>query len=314
VKADRYEQMTRWYPPRWRSRYGRELTALLEDTYGTAGRVPMRDRIGVARAGLVERAREAALVGNGQGPAERVRAGSLLVLCGWSAFVVGGAMFGKFTDNWYAGTPKPDRWVASASYQAVVVAGTLGCALVLLAALIVVPAFVRLVRAGGWGMVRRPVARAVVSMTVAALAFLGAVSWAHHLSWHDRNGGIHLYGALFVAVCVTAVVALVYATAAAVSVARRVELSPRTLRALGLLALGQAALMVVIFTGIVTWWAFESVRAPRVLSNGIGVAFTSSTLPPVLLVTGLLALLGLALALGGIMRIARATGSGPDPA
>jgi len=307
-----FERMIRWYPAQWRSRYGGEMAALLEDTYATASDVPIRHRLGLARAGLAERARAAGLIGSAQGPEERVRAGSVLVLCGWALFLVALAIFGKFTDNWLAGTPRSDRWVASSSFDAVTVAAAVGCAIVLLAALCALPMFGSRVRSGDWKVLRRPLLRAVTSAAIAAVLLGGALAWAHHLSHHDRNGGLPVYSALFVVAALAAVVALMFATAAAVSVARRIDLPALVLRALGLMALGLSGLMALIFVGFVTWWASESVHAPGVLSSGIGngIPFTSSTLPPMLLAAGLLMLGGLVLALGGTVRIARAISPG----
>ena len=125
--------MIRWYPPEWRERYGPEMTALLEDTYATPGAVPWRARMGLLRFGLAERARAAGLYGSAPGPAEQVRAGSVLVLCGWALFLVTGAIFAKFADNWSVAAPSTARWVASDSYDAVAVLAALGCALVALA-------------------------------------------------------------------------------------------------------------------------------------------------------------------------------------
>jgi hypothetical protein len=310
MRADPYERLIRWYPPRWRARYGGEMTALLEDRYAAAADVPLRDRIGLARAGVAERARDAGLVGPGQGAADRLRTGSVLVLCGWALFLAAGAIFGKFTDNWLVGTRKTDPWVASTSYHAVVVAGEAGCLVVLAAALVVLPAFVRLVRRGGWETVRRPVWRALVSGALAVVLFGGTVAWAHHLSAHDRNGGLPVYGASVLVTGLAVVTALVAATAAAVG--RRVDLEKRSLRALGLMAVGLAGIMVLVFAGIVTWWASESVLAPGVLLNGIGngLPYTSRVLPPTLLIVGLLMAIGLVLALAGTVRIARAAGPG----
>ena len=308
MKADPYERLIRWYPPRWRARYGDEMTALLEDRYAAAADVPLRDRIGLARAGMAERARDAGLVGPGQGAADRLRTGSVLVLCGWALLLAAGAIFGKFTDNWLVGTRKADPWVASTSYHAVVVAGASGCLLVLVAALVVLPAFVRLVRQGGWDTVRRPVCRALVSGAVALVLVGATVAWAHHLSQHDRNGGLPVYGAMFVVTGLATAAALGAATAAAAAVGRRVDLPNRSVRALGLMAVGLAGIMVLVFAGIVTWWASESVLAPGVLLNGMGngLPYTSRVVPPTLLIVGLLMALGLALALAGTVRIARA--------
>jgi hypothetical protein len=98
-------------------------------------------------------------------------------------------------------------------------------------------------------------------------------------------------------------------------VARRTEMPGRVLRALGVMALGLSAVMVLLFAAFVTWWATQAAYAPAVLLNGIGngFPFTSSTVPPTLVVAGLMMLLGLALATGGAVRIARSIG-GPGRA
>jgi hypothetical protein len=148
-----------------------------------------------------------------------------------------------------------------------------------------------------------------VAAAVVAAAFVGsAVSWSHHLSVHDRNGGLAVYSWLFVALSLAFVAAIVLGTLAAAAVARRVELSARVVRALGWLALGVTGALGVTLCGVVTWWAAEAARAPGVLSGGIGngFVFTSATLPPVLLVAGVLMMLGLALAAAGSVRIVRA--------
>jgi hypothetical protein len=46
----------RWYPPAWRRRYGEELIAMLDDTYGN-DKLPPRVRISLFRSGLTERIR-----------------------------------------------------------------------------------------------------------------------------------------------------------------------------------------------------------------------------------------------------------------
>jgi hypothetical protein len=308
MSADQgYDRMLRCYPPQWRSRYGGEMTALLEDTYATASDVPLGERVRLVRSGLAERAREAGFLGAGSGPGDRVRAGSVLILCGWALFLVAGAMFGKFTDNWLDGTPAAGRWVANDSVNAVQIAMVAGCALVAVAALLALPAFVRLVRAGGWDTVRRPVARALVAGGTAALALGGGLAWAHRLSQHDRNGGLVIYGVAFVLISLVAFVALGYATAAAVTVARRIDVPGRVLQTLGTMALALAGSMALIFVGVIGWWGSEDAHAPHVLLNGIGngFPFTSRTFPPTLVAAGLLMLLGLVLAVIGSGRVAR---------
>jgi hypothetical protein len=171
-----------------------------------------------------------------------------------------------------------------------------------------VPSFVQLVHAGRWREVRAPVVRALLAGVVAAALFASTVGWSRQLSVHDRNGGLSAYSALFLVVSLAAVVAIALGTAAAVAVARKVELGGRTVRALGLLALGVTAALVLIVGGVVAWWAAEAAHAPSVMANGIGngVVFASDTAPPTLVVAGLLMLTGLALAAAGSARVLRA--------
>jgi hypothetical protein len=46
----------RWYPAAWRRRYGEELIAMLDDTYGH-DKLPRRVRMALLRSGLKERIR-----------------------------------------------------------------------------------------------------------------------------------------------------------------------------------------------------------------------------------------------------------------
>lgn len=303
-----FERLLRWYPSAWRARYGDEMTALLRDMYATAGRIPLRARLGLMRAGLEERTREAGMVGPAGGPEGRVRGGAVLVLCAFALFLVGGAVFAKFADGWSGGTPVRDLALPHAAFGLVVAAAVVAGALVLVAAALVVPAFMRLVRSGGWNEVRRPVWRGVTAWAVAAVLFGLTLGWSRVLSAHDRNGGLPAYGWLFVLLCLAVIAAIALGTAAAVAVARRVDLEDGLVRALGLLALGVAGALVPIFAGVVAWWATEAAHAPAVLANGIGngVVFASDTAPPTLLVAGLLMVAGLVLAAAGSVRVLRA--------
>lgn len=305
--SEGYDRLLRWYPPVWRERYGDEMAALLEDTYTAAAAVPFRQRLGLACRGLAERARYGSLRNRDADHEERARAGSLLVLCGWALSLVGLAVFAKSTDNWFARTPATGRWLADDAVAAAAGAGVVGCVCVLVAALVLAPAFVRLLRAGRWHEVRSVVGAAALVALAAVSLVAGGVIWAHHLSLHDRNGGSPFYGAYFVVASLSVVAAIAWGTAAAVAVARRVEIPRRTLRALGRLALGLTLLVLVALAGLVIWWASEAVHAPGVLSGGIGngVAYTSATVPPALLAAGALLAGGAGLALWGSTRVHR---------
>jgi hypothetical protein len=98
MKTGRFERLIKWYPSRWRARYGEEMVALMEDTYGE-GSVPLSSQFAIMRTGAVEHLREIGLGGSEETPGERVRSGSLLVLCGWALFVIAGSAFAKMTEH-----------------------------------------------------------------------------------------------------------------------------------------------------------------------------------------------------------------------
>lgn len=312
-----YEQLLRWYPPQWRDRYGGEMTALLEDTYAMASDVPLRQRVGLFRSGVAERARNVGLVGWSRDPDVRLRGGSLLVLCGWALYIVAGAMFVKDADHWSMSSSPVDHSVASGAFNVVGVTVVIGCLAVLLAAVVVLPAFVRFLRAGRWHEVARPVIVAVASLALSALLFVILIAWAHSLSVNDRNGSLPVYGWFFIVVSLAFFAAVGFATTAAVSVAGRLELSRPALRTLGGLAIGLVGVMALTLVSLVVWWATEALHSTGFLAQtiGNGVPFSSSVVPPTLLLSGLLMTVGLAAGVAGLVRIVGSLGpEGPAAA
>jgi len=294
---DRFARMLCWYPPAWRNRYGQEMVALLEDTHGM-GRVTWSERMSLAKAGSIERLRSAGVVGDSLGPDERLRAGSLLVLCAWAVFVVAGAVFAKFTDNW---EPQGHHTLASASYTVVRDAGMAGGVIVLLAGVVVLPALVRLIRQEGRAFLRGVVLGAVWLVVATVALTAGLVVWAHQLSAHNRNGGLWPYEVAFVVWSLSIVAATGGGTAAVVSALRRVPLSIRALRSLGALAVALSATMAVIIAGTLTWWVAVASAGPGFLGNGLMA--TSNVLPAPLLLAGVLMLVGLGAAATGTLRV-----------
>jgi len=300
----RYDRILRWYPANWRQRYGQGLAALLKDTYGE-DQLPLRVRVSLARAGTVERAREVGVVGESANSAERLRAGSLLVLCGWTLFVVAGTAFAKFTEHWDVATPSAHRTlpaIADASAQA---AGILSAIAVLVAALMTVPAVLRLLRSRGWASIRRPMLRGTLSIGVSVALFAGLVLWAHQLNLHQRNGGLALYGLAAIVTGFVVLAAMVIVTTTMITVTRKLDISRRVLSLLSSLALVMTLLMGVIAAGIGLWWASEAIYAPQFLANSIGsgIIGTSNALPPALIVAGVLMVLGLTGACTGSVRV-----------
>jgi hypothetical protein len=300
-------RLLRWYPPAWRARYGDELVALIEDELG--GRSPgWRLRAAVAGAGLRERAHHAGLTGDTRPPMVRVRAWSLVVLGAWTPFVVAGASFQKLSEHYDAALPAAARALPTWAFDAVVVAAAIGALLVLVGALAVLPAFVRFLAGGGWSVVRRLARRATVVSTVAVVAFVGLLLWAHSLSDAQRNGGVWPYGAAFLSWALLTASALVLWTAAAVTVTRRLDLTAGVVAFEAALATGLAAVMVAITVATALWWAAIAAHAPWVL-HGTAPGSAGSAFDPRLALTMAVMLAAALGAAWAVTRVARARGA-----
>jgi hypothetical protein len=242
-----YRRLLRLYPPAWRARYGDELAALLDAM--SPGRVPVRAWLDVGRGAARERLRATGLQGDGVPPAERARAGVLLLLCAWALAVVGGAIVQKTSEH------RPTVGVATVAFTVLVVAACVASVLVLCAIAAAAPSLARFLRAGGWPRIRRPILRALVATLVAVGATAGLVAWARGLDAAQRNGADAAYAVAFVAWAALMAAALVAWTAAAVATARRLNLTVAVLRAQTRLALGVSVAMTAITVATITWWA-----------------------------------------------------------
>jgi hypothetical protein len=299
----RWERLLRWYPPQWHQRYGDELIALLEDSHAD-GSMPLRGRVSMARAGSHERLRSSGLFGTDHEPAGRVKAASLLVLCGWAVFIVAGAGFAKFSEHWDAITPVRARWLPAHAYDAVQWAAATGAMIVVVAAAFTVPSCIRCLRHREWAPVRRHIRRAAVITAVTALLSAVVVLWAHHLGPRQRNGGLlpfRLVGVVWVSMIVATIVTC---TIAGVAMTRRLRLGDPILRLQGAFALMLALGMSVIFGGTLVWWISLAEDAPWFFS-GVRVGTTASPVPPAMVISGFLMLVGTVAALYGGGRIAR---------
>lgn len=260
----------RWYPPSWRARYGDELIALLEDEYG--GNLPILVRLGLVTGGLRQRARESGLTGDSAPAAERLRAGALVVLTAWVAFVIAGASFAKFSEHFDQALPHSmsAHHVSDLAFTVLQTVAGVASILVIVGALLAVPAFVRYLRAGGWPSLRRHFMRAFACTGLTLAVTVPLVVWAHHLTPHQRNGGIHLYGTLFLLGAALIVMTLASWTVVAIVAGSRVALSKTVLIAEGILAVVVAVAMVVMVGATAVWWGVLARSAPAFLSGSPG--------------------------------------------
>jgi hypothetical protein len=275
------ERLLRLYPPAWRERYGEELKDLIV-TASDGGRVSWRTRLDVAVAGSRERVRAAGLESDGA-PAERVRAGVLLVLCAWAAFVLGGSVVGKFSEHWQDAVPASGGSTGRLAFTLLVAAACCGSALVLVGVATVVPSFLRSLRRGGWARVRRPLGRTGLAAVVLLAATVGLAIWGGSVDSRAREGGDLLYSAGFIAWALLVVATIVTATASAVAIARQLTLAASTLRALAWIGAGTAFAMVVLSAALIVWWIELAGVAPEFFS-GAGAGQGGSPLAPQLIV------------------------------
>jgi hypothetical protein len=260
----------RGYPPAWRARYGDELLAMVEEDLG--GRRPTRRfRLSLVSAGLRERAHEAGMIGAGPSAAGPVRAGSLVILCAWAAFVLAGASFSKVAEHFARAVPVASRTLPQDAFTAVAALGVSAAVLVALGALIALPSFVRFVRAGGWPSVRGHVHRAIGLSVLMAAGLVPLSVWAHHLDTVQRNGGDAAYAAVIGAWSLVVAATLAQWTAAGVAAARRITFSPALLRLESLMAVIVAGAMLAITAATALWWAAMAHDAPWFLTGTASV-------------------------------------------
>jgi hypothetical protein len=262
----------RWYPRPWRARYGDELTALLDDEYGSV--MPARVRLSLVSGGLRQRVRQSGLTGDAVPAADGVRAGALVVLAAWTAFVIAGASFAKFSEHFDEALPHgigAHRVPDFAFTVLRTVAGVAGI-LVVAGAVLAAPAFMRFLRAGGWISLRGHFLRALTCTVVTVVVTLPLLMWSHDLPSHQPNGGIHWNGVLFLMWTALIVITLTLWTVMAVAAGRRVDLSIAVLTSEAILAAAVAVAMVTMVVATVVWWGVMAKDAPTFLNASPGGA------------------------------------------
>ncbi len=224
------------------------------------------------------------------------------MLWAWALFVVAGSAFAKFAEHWDAAAHPATHPLPAVGFAAVRAGALLGGLLVLAAAAVALPAFVRAARAGQLGSAARPLLRAAVIMGVTAVATVAFVAFAHHLGSVRRNNASLPFlgtGAAWVALVVASIWA---GTAASSACARVVDLTNRQLRQLGGLALAAASCMLTVASGVTAWWIGLASAAPAFLATGPS-AVAGSPFPPALMVAAALMAGGLALAIVGAVKV-----------
>jgi hypothetical protein len=137
-------RLLRWYPRKWRERYGEELLALIQDTLDD-GRPTWRLQLSVAWGGLRERVHQAS---------NAVRAAvKWLIAPHQSSMLVAGTIIAVLPEN-LSESPTPAQGWQAAAFDALLAAVALTGAVIVVSGLAALPALVRFLRAGGWPKIR----------------------------------------------------------------------------------------------------------------------------------------------------------------
>jgi hypothetical protein len=298
--------LLRWYPRVWRRRYGAELAAMIEDSLD-GERPTWRFRLGIALAGLRQRARQAILPGTPGSPADQVRGGYTRVLVTWAVFLVAGTSYAKLAEHAPSAVPARSPGsaaLASGTFDAVQAIALAGGLAVLAGACLAGPAFARFLRSGGAALIGRRLALAGAVTVLAAGALAGLVAVAHGLTAAQRNGAYWPYSLDALVTAALAVAALALWTSAGVTVAGRLELSRAVLLAEAALAAVTTIAMIAMTAATALWWAVLALAAPWFFW-GRPAGSPSSPFEPVLVGTVLVMLVASLAAGAGAVRATR---------
>ncbi|HEY1690206.1 MAG TPA: hypothetical protein VGF95_15230 [Solirubrobacteraceae bacterium] len=293
---DRRRRTTRrWlrcYPASWRARYGEELADLILAT-SSGEAIAWSTRLDVLRSGAGERLRRFGL-GSGARATARVRAGALITLCGFAIFLVGAAVFQRFAENWQELKGQASVTAAGDAVLAMKVLAPLAALAVLCGILLVLPTALGVLVAERSTTARTPL-RWALRLSVAAVASLALIAIsAHGLSASQRNGHDTAYEIGFSAMAILGVACLAAWIICALSIASRIELSPRLARIETALATSVAMAMLMITAAVGVWWATLANTVPWVL-HGVGFHGPTSPVTAPLLLAGALIALGAAI-------------------
>ncbi|MGH2865007.1 MAG: hypothetical protein ACRDJX_07120 [Solirubrobacteraceae bacterium] len=293
---DRRKRSTRrWlrcYPAAWRARYAEELAELMLAT-SSGEAIPWSTRLDVLRSGAGERLRRFGL-GKGSRATARVRAGSLITLCGFAIFLVGAAVFQRFAENWQELKGHAVLTTAGDAVLVMKVLAPLAALAVLCGILLALPRALGVLAAERSSATRTPL-RWALGLSVAAVVSLALIAiWAHGLSVSQRNGHDTAYEVGFSAMAILDVACLAAWTICALSIASQIELRPRLARIETALATGVAVAMLAITAAVGVWWATLASAAPWVL-HGVGLHGPASPVTAPLLLAGTLIALGAAI-------------------
>lgn len=260
--------LLRWYPRAWRERYGEELLALIQDTL-EEGRPTWRLRLGVIRGGLRERGHQA-------WRAMRAAATWRTVLDRWTLFMTG-LVLASLPEAVTVSLPQPRGWPALAA-DAMLAAVALTGVTVLASGLMILPALIGFLRAGGWPKVRRQIMRAAVATAVAAGILAGLSAAADSRSYAQQSASWFFFGRQAAGVAIAVAIGLWAAAAAAT--ARHLTLTPRARAAQLVLGPVIQTMALAMFIALTLWWSANQSSVLLLVMSLVNLAGGIVFVPP----------------------------------
>jgi hypothetical protein len=239
-----------------------------------------------------------------------MRTAVLLILAAWAGFVLAGLSFAKlsehFDDALPGGIDNPvpaggTRHAPDLAYTLLQSVATGAGIVVIIAAVLALPALVRYLRGGGWTSLRAHILRATAASALTLAVTVPLLIWARHLTVYQRNGGMPQYGAVFLGWAALIAVSLALWTAAGIAAARRITISRRLLLTEAGLAMVLTVAMSAMVAAMAAWWAYMASMAPAFLATNPA----SAPINPMLAITVTVMVLAVALATSASVRIVR---------
>jgi hypothetical protein len=179
--TQRARRLVRWYPQRWRARYGEEFTQLLIDDMAERPR-SLHRTADVVRSGLAARLRAGGLAADDLAGAHRIRSGLAWLGAACAAFLAFGvAEWAQITVGWQWSAPS-DR----ATTAAMLLMSGAALAFVALGLLAAIPlgwAAARALRGGSAGRIAGPL---LFTAAAAVVVVWGSLHFGHH--WPGTGG------------------------------------------------------------------------------------------------------------------------------
>lgn len=309
----RARRMLRWYPARWRARYGEEFTELLIADLGEQPR-SWRRGADVARSGLLARLAGAGLTshpGHPPGPALAARASLATLACAFAVFLtVAAAMWAQLTIGW--------QWAPPAARPVTVAMIVMSAAMLALAVLAVTAAIpvgwtaLAAARRHRTGLLRGPallIASGTVVLVVGGRHFgngwpgtgghwwphqglipggVAAFGWACTLSvtsYWAHPAALASFPAAELAWMVLSPAAICCLVTGIAQLVRRLDLSARVLRFQAWVATAAGVGMAAFLSGALCW-VTEGGPGPRELFHAGAIDAAGLAVMTIALVTG----------------------------